>query len=1113
MPVVLAKKYPGVLTQIDREIHDRLSKGENESFLYVVPTKRKVRELQRELLHRMPKKASPAFYLYTLETLATELCTAVCSPSQYLSAPTQAVLVHKAIEQTKENLQYFSRDGRPVPRGTLQRIIGVINALKESGVYPALLHEELTSADEHELRKLHDILAIYEKYDELLDEKFADLGGMYKDLNRTWQEEEGERAFRVRFEHVNTIFVAGFDEFSDPEITMLNHLSKIDGVSMVISFDYRTGNDELFGHLRENYEKFLALGFQKLPPTKQKTNTAERRAAFRDYVAERLFQRESAEPLDVRERVTLFTANDRRDEAIMIAKIIKQMALEKPGRDLSKICVAMYLPQNYTKLFREVFAHFGIPANITDRYSLDQSPVVVAILSLLQVWQNDFRQRDVMRALSSPYFDFASDGYAIDAGNLYKISSRLKISVGKEWWKKRIDERLVYVVREMKIAEDDFEEENLRRENRDLQKARHNIEKLERLLAKFEGNLTPLEFRSHLMEIIDELGVRRKILKAHGILSDEQIEVDIRAFEKFVSLLDEFIGILSFERSLGVTRSGESAAAPLRFYLEELRIAVSQVRYNIRQKYGYGVYVTSLGETRGLDFDVMFVPGLVDGEFPPLYEPDIFLSSDRQHRKRRYHLTEHRYLFYQGVTNYSEHLYLSYPRREGDVEIVPSSFVESFLKVVNCEDWRTGVPTSLLDPVYSENELLERFGGQVRRVLIEKMPHPRIEGISPSLAMVCEHVQFAIEVEQSRMSTHDLPEYEGKIFGKLHAAERKKLAHIGDRVFSVSHLESYGACPFQYFVSRVLRLDTPEDLETGLSAMERGGVVHEILFEFYVKRREQKVPPLFECSDSEYQKAVEDLLQLAKSKLDDLYVPDPLWQIEREELLGGQNGPGALREFMEVERNRKLAVKPAYFEVAFGPRAGSKRSTDPELRWDEPITAGTVKMRGRIDRLDIGGDIFTIIDYKTGSHQPGMKDILAGTSLQLPLYLYAVERILAKSAGKAPHPVAGVYYNILKGSQKIALGSTEHKGKAFTAVRGGSGLLESDAALREVIEKAITYVNKYVQDILLGEFPLTSPQKAKEVCPKCDYRRICRVSNDLVTMEFAIEHATTESTP
>jgi ATP-dependent helicase/nuclease subunit B len=1100
MSVILEKKYGKPFTSIEDEIRLRLADRRPDSFVYVVPTRRKVRELQRDLLNAAPGGVSSAFQLFTLETLAIRLSELILPPRQLVAGPSQAVLMHKAFESVLEELQYFSpRPGaRTLHKGTFQRVVNVINSMKQAGVYPNVLHQELAEAEEGERTKLRDILRVYSAYEELLDERFTDAPGIFKDLNFSSPGEIYGREFRRGFPRVDAVFVAGFDQFSDPEITMLHNLVNLDGIGMVISFDYHPHNDSLFGHLKENYEKFLEIGFRRIaPPARPSVPAVDDALQFQTHIAEHMFRRDGVQPRDVTGKATFFAAADREQEVVCIAKIIKTLVAKSATRDLSKICIAVFQPHLYTGLFREVFSRYGIPANITDRYALDQSSFVVAIVSLLQVWSNNFRQRDVMRALTSPYFDFSALGEPVDAGNLHQISAQLRITVGRSAWLRRIDRRRTEIAEELKEAQDDFEEGLLLREDQQLLKALRDIEALASVLRRFDGAMTPAELRSRILTLLDELRVPVQLMKLRGLVQEEQLEKDTRAYQKFLNFLEDFVSVLDFERSSRTDSFNVPPARSLASYLNELRVAIPQVRYNVRQKYGYGVYVTALEETRGLQFDVMFIPGLVDGEFPPVYEPEVFLSNSRQRKKERYHLTEHRYLFYQGLTNFTEHLYLSYPRKDGELELVPSSFLDSLLQVIRWEDWKEAVPLELTEAVFSEDELLERTGKILgEQVALREATSAPFDLPGHEVVQLIGEIVRSIQVNFSRAASHDMPEFEGLISEALDDQARAALESYRGKIFSVSQLEQYGQCPFRYFASRVLRLNVLPEVEEALTPLERGAMLHDILFEFYVDRRERRLPMLSECSDRQYEEAITDVLGIAEKKLSTLGVVDPIWGIEKEILLGGVGRKGVLREFLENERERKLEVKPAYFEVAFGRHVGASRNADPELRWTDPVAAGNVRLRGKVDRIEVSDHAFTIVDYKTGQDVDSLADMLAGLSLQIPVYLYAVEKILSAVKGRPLKPAAGIYYKLIGVEEKVGVASAEHQHTAFRG-RKTKAVLANDEELRHTIDQAIEYVNRYVESIARGVFPLATPDKAPQVCRYCDFQRVCRIQTQL----------------
>jgi ATP-dependent helicase/nuclease subunit B len=1082
MPVLLTKNIERSLRDVNEEIHRRLQRGESASFIYVVPTKRKVRDLQREFLRYVPGTVAPAFHLFTFETLAAELYSLLPRQQRIVSGPVQAVIMNEAIRSVEGSLRYFRLHGRgrTLPQGTFQKIINVINELKEHGVYRSVLYDELQNAETGEQNKLQDILTIYDAYEQFLGDRYIDVAGMLKEVNACWDPVTSGEKFLLHVQECDTIYISGFDEFSDPELTMLYHLANIKKLGVVVSFDYHLDNDAVFGHLKENYQKLLEMGFRKSATGEDDTTT------FSGYITRHLFQHHALMTTrDCTNLVTLVQADSREQEVELIAKIIKRLVEKHPGRDLSKICVSMYYPQTYTNIFREVFARYGIPSNITDRYNLNQSPIVVSILALLAVEERNFRLDDIMRALSSAYFDFSSGGETIDAGNLYSTASLLKISGGKANWAHRIDQQLRFIDEELTSAADETEVIRLRREESMLKKARTDITLLVDLLERFREPLTPAEFKRHVVALIDHLHIVDRLLRVVSPDHD-QLERDTRAFQKFIAFIDEFIEILILEGK-------ETARERLSFYLDRLRHTIVQVRYNVRQKYGYGVYVTSFDETRGLNFDTMVIAGMVDGEFPPMYMPEIFFSSSRRYRKELYHLREHRYLFYQALTNFSEQVFLMIPRFDGDRELVPSAFLEALQKVIRLNDQRETLAKQLSENIYSRDELLCAVGKSIGGGNADIPFLNNQVTVRQELQETFDHMRHCMNIEQSRTATKVMPEYNGTIFSHIGAEARARLDQFRRRIYSVTQLESYGKCPYQFFADKVLRLNVVEAVEEGLSPLERGGVLHEILFEFYSQRREQRLSSLADATDEQFATATTMLLSLARKKLDGLHVSEIFWDVDKEMILGSSLRTGLLQEFLQVERERKVTTSPAFFELAFGSRVGSKTNEDVLLKHEEPIQAEKVQLRGKVDRVDVGDEVFTIIDYKSGKTVAGRKEIDLGMSLQLPLYLYAVEHILNEHNHQHVAGAAGIYYTLKPPVKEIlGIGSDEHRGKAFYASANNAQLTSGDDELRSIIKRAVAFVNDYVDNIAKGNFPV-DPRMPEHVCTYCDFKTICRI--------------------
>lgn len=379
----------------------------------------------------------------------------------------------------------------------------------------------------------------------------------------------------------------------------------------------------------------------------------------------------------------------------------------------------------------------------------------------------------------------------------------------------------------------------------------------------------------------------------------------------------------------------------------------------------------------------------------------------------------------------------------------------------------------------------------------EADPTPTIEGLDPELVT---HVAAAISVEESRRNDSGNDTFRGIIGGALGQAAALRLEERRSGVYSVTQLETYGDCPFKYFAGRQLRLRVTEKPEEGISPREMGRILHEILYDFYSGRRARGLRSLAGVDGVEFRAAVDEIRSIARKKFESTYVDDIFWEIATEGMLGGPDSAGSLEAMLTAEWKSELPTVPSYFEVPYGRAGEDVKYRDPEMFSDEPVTAGSIRLQGKIDRIDMTDDSFRVIDYKTGSTLPGRADIEEGGSLQLPLYLHCAESIIRGRLGKELTAGVGAYYqlrgNIRHGFKAITrLGSTDLKG---TLVPGGerTKLFESAGRLREIVGAAIVRASEHAAGIADGGFPVR-PAHPDRTCRSCEYLRVCRIRTRL----------------
>jgi hypothetical protein len=270
-------------------------------------------------------------------------------------------------------------------------------------------------------------------------------------------------------------------------------------------------------------------------------------------------------------------------------------------------------------------------------------------------------------------------------------------------------------------------------------------------------------------------------------------------------------------------------------------------------------------------------------------------------------------------------------------------------------------------------------------------------------------------------------------------------------------LETYGACPFRFFIESALRLEERKPPEIGYDAAQLGNMLHSILELVYKQAG-------WTASLEELQALLrpigQEVFTSAPQKFG--FRPTPLWEVNQAEMLE------TLARGLEELAALSEGYRPAHFELKFG------SGPTPPLAVD--TDCGPVTLRGMIDRVDIDdtGNI-RVIDYKTGSSGFAPKDLIEGKRLQLPLYALA-----CSNAAGLGLPADGFYWSILaaKASQ-LRLANFKHISKDGEIFAGAPGAMDL----------CISHIGHHVDGIRKGQF---GPQPAADGCPEyCVARLFC----------------------
>jgi hypothetical protein len=271
--------------------------------------------------------------------------------------------------------------------------------------------------------------------------------------------------------------------------------------------------------------------------------------------------------------------------------------------------------------------------------------------------------------------------------------------------------------------------------------------------------------------------------------------------------------------------------------------------------------------------------------------------------------------------------------------------------------------------------------------------------------------------------------------------------------YAVSHVERYIDCPFKYFAARVLSLDEERDDESGLSAQERGLLLHHVFQVFFERWHDAGGRAITSANLGE---ALELFTSVAESVLAEL--PEADRALERTYLLGSAVGAGLGERAFNFEIEHDVPVLERLLEHEFQGTFQLRGADGPRA----------VRLRGKADRIDLLEDgTLRVIDYKLGRAPKNIR------ALQLPVYSACAEQELGRGAGyRGRHWTvsAAGYVAFKERNPFVALGSS--------------------TSLQQALDDGTARFVAAVEGIERGEFPVRPEEPF--LCTRCGYSGVCR---------------------
>jgi ATP-dependent helicase/DNAse subunit B len=624
----------------------------------------------------------------------------------------------------------------------------------------------------------------------------------------------------------------------------------------------------------------------------------------------------------------------------------------------------------------------------------------------------------------------------------------------------------------------------------------------------------PADLRTELMRLLDRLGFRDQIAEPVRTMTDEeelpQVMLNFNALE---ALRRAFVAAI---KSIEIA-ANTVASTRLSNFLQEVRRSLGFQSQLFGAPDRNGLRVLEATDVRGLRFRAIFLAGLTEGGFPLSASRDWIYPHEERDRLREYGLTledispntllKEEHYFYQVACRATERLYLTRPLMLGDdSETVASYYIDELRRAIAPYKFETEIvrrdydgkhfgdvssPTEMKVALVRQQERHLHRGH--REGLLPQSRILRLLTLARNDGFLSDAALRRIEIERERSGPRWGP-YDGEITNP----DLLKLLHdkFGpDFVHSASGLSVYGNCPYRFYAQRVLRLEPRGEAALDLQAIDAGKLLHDILRRFFERHRREALHKL------ERKKLQTELAQIADSVFDEheRVVPPlnkQIWKIDREirKILLDQV---LLYELEIQEEAEAQQVRPAYFEVAFGGTRSSAKDPDSkeeplELSRETFVGEEKIKISGQIDRVDVArDDTLVAYDYKlsTGASR---SDITSGRSLQLPIYLEALEKLILPD-----QPIAGGGYYVIRGAQdRRNKGLYRASQLEYLRLRAKNSVF-TDEDWQKIRTQVVARVWEFLDGMRAGKFNV-DPSEKQKTCRFCDYSAVCRYDRDRI---------------
>lgn len=1080
MRIFKADNNKDIIDAILAEVADKVT-DHNCSIVLLVPEKLSL-SIERELLFRSPVKAITNVSVITPSRLLHKL---INSDSNYIPKEAGVMIIKKLILDNYDKLVCFKKTAKTM--GFAQNIYDTISQLKNSRVTPEDYYERVQNVGTSLKIKLQDIFLLYSEYEKFISQKSlidaSDRFDLLASLILTSPQIKK-----------SDFYCFGFDNMSNSGMQVFKNICKTAKSVTFGCVDFY-GKNNSYIYKPEMLENVNKLAEELLIfPTEIMLNSNKN--SVMSHIRDNLYAYPYSKK-KITSEVNLLECKTIEDEVKFVAERIRRRIIEDKVRyaDLAVICSNL---NSYAGTIRTIFADYEIPIFIDEQEKFSSHPLVRFFVSLFGCYRRNFAS-DEFIALFKNYFC----GLEVSVQN--ELENYInKYGINYDKFKSPFD-----------YGKED-KEGNPLDSYKIVETARIEIVgKLLNVFDKFNDAKCCSDQIKATKSIFEEFLIDDKISTFSAKLATTKEYVNYELTKqikgKFLNLLDmmeDCLGTtkLTFDEFYSIFMSG----------IEANKVSLIPTTID-------NCFVGDFSTSKLYSYKDIYVLGATEGSFPVtmddcgiILDKEIATLSDSLNKKieptiRTINQRE-RYKVISCLESFTEHLVITYSKVNANGEETnPSSTLLDIAKIFYDKDINSGLE---IVPIERVNRI---------KTLYSEKDRQNAYAYEFATKKVAEHklMQFLREYKKNKISANSFDainslfatlkeenkNFEPKIISYANTRQDKllnsKQLMFTNSKTSISQLECYFLCPFKFFADYGLRIKEKE--ESNLKSVDFGNCLHKIA-ELYIKNIDK-----YESGKSivekkkRYQKLIDYVFEQEKIKVATNKHIVLLLKKEAERLIQALNYQYQLSNF-----------KPKYEELVFGEN-GDISGVD--------LGKG-IMLEGKIDRVDVLGDCFRVVDYKTGKIDLRANNIYYGNKIQLFMYLNALATKNFKPVGSFYFPIKDIFSDEEKGAIstytmegyyvddivvaknmdtslslenpvsnciKAVVKQDKKASETNDQILKQQSFTMSDITLGKIMEYCLNISQNAVEEILAGNIAPT-PLKINDglVCDYCKYKNVCR---------------------